>query len=144
MELFSKDFVNGGQIPKEFGCDEAGYSPELHWIGAPANAKSFALVASDPDAPVGTFYHWLACNIPATVSSIPRDSVPAGAKQLPNDAHRQDYVAPCPPSGTHRYYFRLFALDAEKLDCKNRQELFAEIEKHKIAAAELMGTFKRN
>ncbi len=143
MKLLSKDIENGKLIPKEFGCDAVGYNPELHWLEAPAQTKSFALVVKDPDAPIGTFYHWLVCNVPASVSFIPKDSVPAGAIQIVNDSGRKEYCAPCPPSGTHRYFFSVFALDVETLDCNSTQEFLQEIEKHKIASAEIMCPFKR-
>ncbi len=144
MDLFSKSFENCKQIPSEFTCDSINISPELHWQNAPSGTKSFALVMSDPDAPRGTFYHWLVCNIPATVSSFPKAALlQNGIRQLKNDAGSERYFGPCPPSGTHRYYFRLYALDVEKLDCSARQELLREIEKHKLATAELMCPYAR-
>lgn len=144
MKLLSNDLAAGQAIPAEFTCDGANKSPELHWEGAPQQTKSFALTMRDPDAPGGTFDHWLVFNIPANVSIIPKGGpVPAGAEQMTNDFGEQDYGGPCPPSGTHRYYFKLYALDVEQLECKTKQELFQQIEQHKIAEAELMGTYSR-
>ncbi len=144
MKIESTDFKTGAAIPAEFTCDGQNLNPELHWEGAPAETKSFALTVRDPDAPSGTFDHWLVCNIPAGVSSIAKEAgAPAGSKQVPNDFGKQDYGGPCPPSGTHRYFFRLYALSVESIDCSNKDELFVALSKNKIAEAELMGTFAR-
>lgn len=144
MRLLSNDLSAGQPIPAEFTCDGVNVSPELHWEDAPEQTKSFALTVRDPDAPGGTFEHWLVYNIPANVSIIPRGGpVPAGAQQLINDFGEEDYGGPCPPRGTHRYYFKVCALDVEQLECNSEQELFQQIEQHKIDEAELMGSYQR-
>lgn len=143
MKLSSNDIGNGMDFPKELSCDGSGENPELHWSDAPAATKSFAIVVSDPDAPMGTYYHWLVCNIPASISGIPRGATPSGAKLLANTSGSTDYVAPCPPSGTHRYYFTVYALDVEKMDCGSKQEFLEQIARHKIAEATILTPFKR-
>lgn len=144
MKLLSNDLEQGKEIPSEFTCDGANVSPELHWEGALAETKSFALTVRDPDAPMGTFDHWLVCNISASVSSISKGGpIPQGATQIQNDFGKLDYGGPCPPSGTHRYFFKLYALDVESIDCSNKQELFNAIEAHKIDEAELMAPYQR-
>ena len=135
MKLLSNDLKAGEEMAREFTCDGSNISPELHWQDAPAETKSFALVLSDPDAPGGTFYHWLVYNIPAATTNIAQGSVPVGAKQIANDFGKEGYGGPCPPSGSHRYFFRLYALDVETLDCNNKQELLEQIEQHKLREA---------
>ncbi len=144
MKLLSNDLKQGQEIPSEFTCDGSNISPELHWEGAPAETKSFALTLRDPDAPMGTFNHWLVCNIPANILSIPKGGpIPAEATQVQNDFGKGDYGGPCPPSGSHRYYFKLYALDVEKIECTNAQQLLQQIEAHKLAEAELMAPYQR-
>jgi len=144
MKLSSNDFEGGEMLPSEFTCDGKNISPELHWENIPAETKSLALSLRDPDAPSGTFDHWLVCNIPPIVSSIPKAGpVPGNAKQIANDFGKPSYGGPCPPSGTHRYIFRLYALDVESIECGNKQQFFQQIEEHKIAEAELISLYKR-
>ena len=143
LRLLSSDFEGGQPIPREFTCDGSGVNPELRWEGVPSNAKSLALVVFDPDAPAGTFYHWLVCNIPKGASSIARGGALPGAIELENDFGETGYGGPCPPSGTHRYFFRLYALGVEKIECGSRQQFLQLIAGHKVAEAELMGTYAR-
>lgn len=110
--LTSSAFAHEGTIPAKHTCDGAGVSPHLKWVGAPGGVKNFALIVNDPDAPGGTWDHWVLFNIPPGVNSIAEGSVPAGAVQGSNSWGRAAYGGPCPPSGTHRYYFKLYALDA--------------------------------
>jgi len=109
MNLSSNDLEQGEKIPEKFTCDGENVNPELHWDAFPEETKSFALTVRDPDAPSGDFAHWLLCNIPAETTGIAQDSVPKGSKQVGNDFGKEGYGGPCPPSGTHRYYFKIFA-----------------------------------
>ena len=152
LHLTSSAFEPEGNIPQEFTCDGRNISPELSWRGAPAETKSFALVVHDPDAPVaGGFTHWLVYNIPAKVDHLPehvpnQDAVPGGGVQAKNDGGKYGYMGPCPPSGTHRYYFRLYALDTN-LDGaagSSKTALEKAIEGHVVAQAELLGRYKRS
>jgi Raf kinase inhibitor-like YbhB/YbcL family protein len=151
LTLSSPSFSNGGDIAKKFTCDGADVSPQLSWTDPPATAKSFALLADDPDAPVGNWNHWTAWNLPPTLRDLP-EGVPKqaqlsdGAQQGHNDFRKPGYNGPCPPPGKpHRYYFKLFALDV-KLDLKpsaGKKELEAAIKGHILAQAEWMGRYGR-
>ena len=116
MELKSSAFEAGGMIPKKYTCDGPDASPPLNWSDVPAKAKSLALIVDDPDAPMGTWVHWVAWNIPPDARSLDegvpkKDSLPNGMKQGTTDFRSIGYGGPCPPSGTHRYFFKLYALD---------------------------------
>ena len=144
MELRSEDFEENGFIPSRFACDGEDVSPQLYWEDVPEDAKSFALSMTDPDAPGGTFIHWLVYNIPRGIRRIERGGLPAGARQDRNDFGRERYGGPCPPSGTHRYYFKLYALDTDRLEEKiTRHNFFEVVQKHMIGSAELMGRYRR-
>ena len=145
MKITSSAFQEGGNIPSKFTCDGADVNPALRFEGAPAEAKSLALIVDDPDAPVGLFTHWLAWNIDPKTSEIAENSAPPSAVQGRNDFGRSGYGGPCPPSGTHRYYFKIFALD-RTLDLKSgtkRADVDAAMRKHVIAQGELMGRYSR-
>jgi Raf kinase inhibitor-like YbhB/YbcL family protein len=150
MQLFTPAFENGGMIPAKYTCDGADQSPALEWSGIPENAMSLALIVDDPDAPSGTFVHWLIYDIPADENGL-ADGVgidgpeAAGGKQGRNDFGKLGYGGPCPPSGTHRYYFRLYALDI-RLDLpagKQRAALESAMRHHVLAEAELLGRYER-
>jgi len=143
MKLKSKDFEENGNIPSEFTCDGRDISPHLSWEDAPAETKSFALSVTDPDASGGTWVHWLVHDIPKDVRSIDRGSLPKGAKQIENDFGKKDYGGPCPPSGTHRYIFTIYALDAERLEDVNKRNFFDRVGKHTLGKAVLKGLYKR-
>jgi Raf kinase inhibitor-like YbhB/YbcL family protein len=144
MKLRSKDFEHEGTIASHFTCDGADISPQLEWIDPPKETKSFALIVDDPDAPVGTWVHWLVCDIPRKVATIPQNSLPRNARQVKNDFGKVEYGGPCPPSGTHRYFFKLYALDVEKLEgVDNKKSFYQKVEEHKIDEAVLMGKYKR-
>jgi Raf kinase inhibitor-like YbhB/YbcL family protein len=147
----STAFPNGGEIPRKYTCSGENVSPALAWSGAPSNARSLALIADDPDAPGGTWTHWVIWNIPAHAGSLaeavpPNPSLDNGASQGRNDFGRTGYGGPCPPPGRpHRYFFRAYALDAA-LDVKpgaGRTDLESAIKSHIVAQAEWMGMFKR-
>lgn len=144
MKIASPAFHEGANIPSKFTCDGSSTSPPLQLTGVPAEAKSLALISDDPDAPGGLFTHWLIWNITPTTNSIAEANGPKGV-QGTNDFGKSDYGAPCPPAGTHRYYFRIFALDRE-LDLHpgaKRSQLDAAMKGHVLAQAELMGRYGR-
>lgn len=143
MKLISNDFEHNGSIPSKFTCDGADVSPHLAWNEVPEGTKSFALIVDDPDAPMGTWVHWLVCNIQPKTREIAQASVPAGAKQVTNDFGKEDYGGPCPPSGTHRYFFKLYALDVKELEIEYKKDFYKEVKKHKIAEVVLMGKYRR-
>jgi Raf kinase inhibitor-like YbhB/YbcL family protein len=142
MKITSPAFENGKFIPKEYSCQGVGSNPQLLIEGVPAAAKSLVLIVDDPDAPMGTFVHWVVYDIPV-VSQIAQDSVPG--TQGVNTARQQAYVSPCPPSGVHRYFFRLYALDTELglAPGAGRAKVEAAMQGHILATAELMGLYKK-
>ena len=143
MKITSSAFQEGGTIPDKFGKSEQNVNPPLRIEGAPAEAKSLLLIMDDPDAPVGLFTHWLVWNIDPKTTEIAENSVPKGAAQGTNDYPNLGYGGPQPPSGTHRYYFKIFALD-RTLDLKSgakRADVDAAMRGHVIAQGELMGRY---
>jgi len=152
MQLTSSAFQPGGNIPKQFTCEGSDISPEVTWNDAPSRVKTFALIVHDPDAPrAGGFYHWVTYNIPATVARISENALkepelPGGGTQGRNDFGNIGYGGPCPPSGSHRYFFRLYALDTElKLNQgATAKEVSKAIEGHILAQAELMGKYQKS
>lgn len=144
VNLSSNDLSQGQEIPSKFTCDGENVSPELHWEGVPENAKSLALVVDDPDAPMGTFYHWLVCDIPVAAKGVPQGGpLPPGSRQVANGFGKEGYGGPCPPSGTHRYFFRLYALDVEGIECGSAQEFLQAVQAHKVGETELMAPYTR-
>lgn len=151
MQLTSTAFRQGAEIPSHYASDGENVSPELSWKDAPPETKSLVLVVHDPDAPrPGGFTHWVVYNIPPQAGHI-EENVPAQEEiagiglQGKNDAGKLGYVGPAPPSGTHRYFFRLFALD-RVLDLPpgaTHKQLSAVIKGHILAQAELMGTYEK-
>jgi hypothetical protein len=142
MILTSNAFENNALIPKKYSCKGKDINPKLTWSNVPEETKSFALSVKDPDAPRGTFVHWLVYDIDKTVRKIEEDSIPG--KQVENSFGKESYGGPCPPSGVHRYYFRLFALDTESLgDIHNAAEFDRKVKEHTIEEAELMGRFEK-
>jgi Raf kinase inhibitor-like YbhB/YbcL family protein len=143
MKLKSNDFVNNGNIPSEFTCDGRDISPPLSWEEIPDETKSFALSVTDPDCSGGVWLHWLVYNIPKDVRKIERASLPDGAMEVLNDFGKKSYGGPCPPYGTHRYFFTICALDTENLEGLSKRNFFDIVEKHTIDKAEIMGLYKR-
>ena len=142
MEVTSPEFENGKKIPRKFTCEGDDINPTLIIEDIPAGTKSLALIVDDPDAPMGTWVHWVSFNIPV-VSQIDEDSIPG--KQGLNDFGRKDYGGPCPPSGTHRYFFKLYALD-NVLDLNEgikKEALEEAMEGHILDKAELIGLYKK-
>jgi Raf kinase inhibitor-like YbhB/YbcL family protein len=144
MKITSSAFQQGGNIPSKFSCDGANTSPPLQISDVPSGAKSLVLVVDDPDAPSGLFTHWTVWNIPPQTSTIAEGSTPKGV-QGTNDFGKSGYGGPCPPSGAHRYYFKIFALDRD-LDLPSgakRSQLDAAMKGHVIAQGQLMGRYAR-
>jgi Raf kinase inhibitor-like YbhB/YbcL family protein len=149
--LQSSAFAAGGEIPARYTCSGADTSPELSWKNVPDGTQSLALIMDDPDAPGGTFTHWILYNLGSQEKQLPQNlpktgQVPAGAMQGRNDFGRTGYGGPCPPPGKpHRYFFRLYALNS-KLALKpeaTRKEVELAFQGHILGQAEWMGTFKR-
>ncbi|MFZ1081631.1 MAG: YbhB/YbcL family Raf kinase inhibitor-like protein [Candidatus Kryptoniota bacterium] len=146
----STAFNEGEMIPSNYTCDGQDFSPPLEWQSAPSNARSLALIADDPDAPMGTWVHWVIFNMPPATAGLPenipaKESVSNGALQGKNDFRNYGYGGPCPPGGTHRYYFKLYALDTMlKLSPGiTKAELLSAMEGHIMAQAEMMGRYSR-
>jgi Raf kinase inhibitor-like YbhB/YbcL family protein len=145
MLVSSNDFPTGGIIPPRFTCEGANDSPNLRITMVPKNAKSLVLIMDDPDAPKGTFTHWLVWGISPETKEFPTDSVPSGVVQGTNDAGKTGYFGPCPPSGQHRYYFRFYALDipVSLPPTARRADVDKVIKGHVLAEATLLGRFGR-
>jgi hypothetical protein len=148
MELTSPSFEQGKPIPKKFTCDGGDVSPALHWTNPPSATTSYALIADDPDAPGKTWVHWVVFNIPGDKTelgkSFPKeDRLDDGTIQGTNDFGTNEYGGPCPPSGTHRYFFRLYALDTmlSLYPGTPKDKVMKAMEGHVLAEAELMGTY---
>ncbi len=146
--LTSPAFQPGSPVPVVYTCRGRDVSPALNWGEPPAGTQSFALIMDDPDAPMGTWVHWVIYNLPASARGLP-EAVPAGAQlkdgslQGRNSGGENGYNGPCPPSGTHRYFFKLYALDgALSLPSgASKDQLLKAMQGHVLAQGELMGTF---
>jgi Raf kinase inhibitor-like YbhB/YbcL family protein len=150
LELKSDAFVNGQAIPAKYSCTGKNISPSLSWSEPPAGTQSFALIVDDPDAPMGTWVHWVLYNIKPDRRSLKEDLPVTGKNIDPNavfvgknSSGNIGYDGPCPPSGTHRYYFRLYALDTTigLLPGATKDKILKEMEGHILAQGELMGTY---
>jgi len=143
MKLTSPAFEHNQGIPSEYTCDGSDTSPELNIEDVPKNAKSLVLINDDPDAPVGTWDHWNVFNMPTDVK-IEKGSEPAGVGGK-NSWGKTGYGGPCPPSGTHRYFFKLYALDTELSleEGASKADIEKAMEGHIIEKTELIGTYKR-
>lgn len=150
IKLTSPVFKEGEFIPKKYTCDGENVSPPLGWSGIPATTKSIALICDDPDAPMGTWVHWVIFNIPASVKRLNENIKIAkvledGTVQGNNDSRKIGYAGPCPPGGTHRYFFKIYALDKriEHTPGATKKELIKEMEGHILAEGKLMGKYSR-
>ena len=144
MALTSPSFNNGESIPTKYTCDSDDISPELDWFGIPEGTVSMALIMDDPDAPVGTWVHWVLFNLPMDLSGL-REGMTGVGLDGTNSWNRTGYGGPCPPSGTHRYFFKLYALDSY-LDLESgadKKAVLAAMEGRILGQAELMGTYSR-
>jgi Raf kinase inhibitor-like YbhB/YbcL family protein len=142
FKIWSHDFKHENKIPPYFTKDGPNVNPHLAWEGVPEGTKSFALIVDDPDAPRGIWTHWLVEDIPGDTHSIPQNSVPAGASQIANDFGVEEYRGPSPPSGIHRYFFKVYAIDREHLKAKNKKKFYKLVKKHSLAEAEIMGYYQ--
>lgn len=150
FELKSAAFSQGGMIPSVHTCQGRDTSPPLSWTGAPDKTRSFALICDDPDAPVLTWVHWVYYNIPAAVTSLP-EGMPKVERPEQGGIHGRSsfgdygYGGPCPPWGTHRYFFRIYALDTmlSLAPGAKKKEILKAMEGHVLGTAELMGTYKK-
>jgi hypothetical protein len=151
LELKSIVFQHNAYIPLKYSCKAEDFSPPLSWTGAPQGTVSFALICDDPDAPSGDWVHWVIFNIPASKASLPENisktgTLADGSVQGINDFTKLGYGGPCPPPGKpHRYFFKLYALDAQvplKAGASKR-DLLRAMDGHILAQAELVGLFKR-
>lgn len=150
IKVTSTAFGEGEMIPRKYTCDGADVSPPLAWTGVPEEAKTIALVSDDPDAPMGTWVHWVLFNLPASIKELPEALPPDkelrnGARQGRNDFRKIGYGGPCPPGGTHRYYFKLYALDTVlNLNAgSTKADLLAAMQGHVLAEGQLMGKYRR-
>ena len=150
IKMKSTAFEEGGMIPKKYTCNGLDVSPPLTWTSVPNGTKSLALICDDPDAPMGTWVHWVLFNLPANIQELPENIPPQktlanGAKQGITDFRKIGYGGPCPPSGTHRYYFKLYALDKEiNLDAGiTKKQLLKAMEGHTLAEGQLMGKYSQ-
>jgi Raf kinase inhibitor-like YbhB/YbcL family protein len=145
MQITSAAFEHDGMLPSSITCDGQGTSPPLSIHGVPQGARSLTLIVDDPDAPSGTFVHWVLWSIPAVDQDLREDSSPAGAEEGLNSLGKTGYVPPCPPSGTHHYRFRLSALDTVLTIASppSAAALERAMEGHVIATAELVGLYRR-
>ena len=150
----SSAFTDGQEIPRRHTCEGEDVSPPLAWSGAPAGTKTFALIVDDPDAPDPkapqmTWVHWVLYNLPATATALPEGvkpaALPAGTREGRNDWKRTGYGGPCPPIGRHRYFHKLYALDAALADLgtPGKAELERAMKGHVLARAELVGTYQK-
>jgi hypothetical protein len=150
LQVKSSVFSEGGSIPAQYTCDGKDVSPPLSWSGIPAGTKSLALVCDDPDAPAGVWVHWVVYNIPASTSGLPeavpaRDEIAGGGLQGKNDFRKTGYGGPCPPGGTHRYVFTVYALDFDVTLAAGatKAQLLAAVRGHVLAEGKLTGKYSR-
>jgi len=151
LSIMSPAFAHENAIPAEYTCDANDAAPELRWAGAPVGTKSLALIVDDPDAPDPkapkmTYVHWVLYDIPATATGIPKGGKsPAGTRDGKNDWKRVGYGGPCPPIGRHRYFFKLYALDAllGDLNSPTKPGLLAAMQGRVLEEAVLLGTYQR-
>ncbi len=150
MKISSSAFGHEEKIPSRYTCDSQDVSPPLAWEQVPAEAKSLVLICDDPDAPMGTWVHWVFYDIPPSLAGLPEKIAPVerpdiGGVQGKNDFGRPGYGGPCPPSGTHRYFFKLYALDTvlNLPPGRTKKQVLQAMEGHVLAEAVLMGTYSR-
>jgi Raf kinase inhibitor-like YbhB/YbcL family protein len=146
MNISSPSFELGKPIPVKFSCSGENISPELQWKGVPAAAKSLALIVDDPDAPMGTWTHWVIYNLPPNTSGLPEGIFTNLGTQGLNSSRRNAYMGPCPPPGKpHRYFFKIYATDLEPNlpEGLTADKLYSQLNSHILAAGEWMGTFSR-
>ncbi|HOD35003.1 MAG TPA: YbhB/YbcL family Raf kinase inhibitor-like protein [Syntrophales bacterium] len=150
MKVTSGAFDNGAMIPAKYTCDGDDVSPPLAWSPGPGETKSYALICDDPDAPGGTWVHWVVYNVPAGITELPEDVPPdrkltSGAIQGVNDFRKIGYGGPCPPGGTHRYFFRVYALGIilPLGPGATKEQVLKAMKGHVLAEGQIMGKYSR-
>jgi len=150
IKITSSAFTEGSMIPKRYTCDAEDVSPDLAWTAVPDGTKSLALICDDPDAPMGNWVHWVLFNLPPDINKLhaeipPEETLKNGARHGKNDFGKFGYGGPCPPGGTHRYFFKLYALDTViKLESGiTKAQLLTAMERHILDEGQLMGKYKR-
>jgi Raf kinase inhibitor-like YbhB/YbcL family protein len=141
FHLFSIAFKDGAHIPDKYSANGQDINPPLDWNNPPSQTKSFALICEDPDAPKGTWYHWLVKDIPSSTKHIDENSIPG--KELLNSWAKRSWGGPSPPSGTHRYIFKLFALNTNTLKADNPKDFYSEVNKHLLDTATYTGLYSK-
>ena len=148
VEVTSHAFEDSAEIPARYTCDGLDVSPPLSWDSVPDSTQSLALIADDPDAPGGTFVHWVIYELPPDTRRLPEDvpnrqTLPSGAAQGVNGAGSIGYMGPCPPSGSHRYFFKVYALDTELGlgGGATKEDVLSAMEGHVLGEGRLMGTY---
>lgn len=146
IKVSSTAFGEGDSIPELYTCDGDEVAPPLAWSGVPADAAAVALVVEDPDAPSGTFTHWVVVDIATSTTSSPEGGIPHGGVQATSSVGSAAYAGPCPPSGTHHYRFTVLALDAETGlgEGASLEEAVAAVNDHAVARGTLTGTYARD
>jgi Raf kinase inhibitor-like YbhB/YbcL family protein len=150
ITVSSTVFDDGGMIPLKYTCDGEDISPPLSFEDIPGNTGSLAIISDDPDAPMGTWVHWVVYNLPPDTRNMPEnipgeENLEGGGRHGITDFGRYGYGGPCPPSGTHRYYFKVYALDIklDLPDMASKKDLEAAMDGHVLAEGQLMGKYKR-
>jgi len=144
MKLLSSNLSDSSDLPKEYTCDGKGTSPNFFWSDFPSETKSFAFIMEDPDAPAGTYIHWLAINMPLSITSIKEGfTTISEAEMISNTSGKVDYVPPCPPTGSHSYIFKVFALSIEKIDRVNKDNFYEKIKPYVLDQTEIRSKYKR-
>ena len=140
--LTSSAFEEGDMIPKKYTSQGENINPPLAWENIPPGTKSLSLIVDDPDAPTGLWTHWLVKNIPKDKKGIEENTIPG--EEIPNSWDKKGWGGPMPPSGTHRYFFKLYALDIDHMKANTKSQFYKEVEKHKIAEGHLMGLYQKH
>jgi Raf kinase inhibitor-like YbhB/YbcL family protein len=144
LQVSSSAFAANQAIPPKYTCDGTQTTPPLSWSKVPAGTQSIAILVDDPDAPKGTFTHWLVTGIaPTTTSLAAGAALPQGAMAARNSKGEAKYAGPCPPEGRHRYVFRVFALDSAIASPRSKDDFLAAIDRHVLAEGELVGTYQK-
>ncbi|HLC73366.1 MAG TPA: YbhB/YbcL family Raf kinase inhibitor-like protein [Candidatus Nanoarchaeia archaeon] len=144
MKVISNNFNNNQDIPNKFTCQGQNIRPHLKWSDFPTETKSFAISVIDPDAPMGDFVHWLIYNIPVTVTELKEGlEIPEESIEINNGAGKKEFIGPCPPSGKHRYFFRIYALKTQKLENINEVNFLEKVNENSLDTAEILGLYQK-
>lgn len=146
MKIISSAFENNGRIPSKYTCNGENINPPLEIADVPENTKSLLLIVDDPDAPMGTWVHWVVININPDITEIKENSVPDGGREANTTFGKPGYGGPCPPGGTHRYFFKLYALNKmlEIDKSRDKESVLIQMEGSILASAELIGFYGKN